>query len=487
MPNPGTHIIMISIPFAAIILLAIYLVILVRRIHALNSNVARLYRELQNMDNQAKLIIQNDMELKLYQENIEDKLKKLTLLRRLISSSINILDEKELFSKIDEELINNIGFRKSLIIHLNDKETVLSINFTPYEEKRFKEAMDGLKNILPANPVISYNLISGTKEYQHIIDAIEAKDFLIAPINMGTELYAVFVLARCILPSGITETEKEVFSVICMYTGQCLDNIRLFESLYRAGEELENKVKEKTFQLRRSLEKIEKISRLKSEFISGVSHELRTPLTSIKGFSSLLIAEKFGTLPPQAKEKLEKIDNNVNKLVSMVNTLLDISRIESGKIEIKIAPADIIKLSHEVGGFLMPQINDKNIKLNFDMPDMLNVYMDRNLIERVFINIINNAIKFTPAEGTITIKCEQNQDHVITSIKDTGCGMAKDDCEKIFQEFYRTKNALNLKIKGTGLGLSLAKKIMDTHGERIWVESELDKGTTFYFTLKLAQ
>ena len=487
MSNLSTPILLISILFIVIILLAIYLIILVQRIHALNNNVARLYRELQNMDDQAKLIIQNDMELKLYQENIGDKLKKLTLLRRLISSSINILDEKELFSKIDEELINNIGFRKSLIVRPNNKETILSINFTPYEEKRFKETIDELRNVLPANPVISYSLISGTKEYQHIVDAIETKDFLIAPINMGTELYAVFALARCILPSGITETEKEVFSVICMYMGQRLDNIRLFESLYRAGEELENKVKEKTFQLRRSLNEIEKISKLKSEFMSGVSHELRTPLTSIKGFSSLLVAEKFGTLPAQAKEKLEKIDNNVNKLVSMVNTLLDISRIESGKVEIKIAPADIVKLAHEVSDFLTPQINDKNIKLNFDMPDILNVYMDRNLIERVFINIINNAIKFTPREGTITVKCEQSQGHVIMSIKDTGCGMTKDDCEKIFQEFYRTKNALNLKIKGTGLGLSLAKKIMDTHGERIWVESELDKGTTFYFTLKLAQ
>jgi len=439
------------------------------------------------MDNQAKLIIQNDMELKLYQENIEDKLKKLTLLRRLISSSINILDEQELFSKIDEELINNIGFKKSLIIRFQNKETMLNINFTPPEENGIKDTMDKLKNILSRNPIISYNLVAANKEYQHVLDTIGTKDFLIAPINMGMELYAVFALAKCILPSGITETEKEVFSVICMYISQCLDNIRLFESLYRTGEELENKVKEKTFQLRKSLNEIEKISRLKSEFISGVSHELRTPLTSIKGFSSLLVAEKFGVLPPQAKEKLKKIDTNVDKLVSMVNTLLDISRIESGKMEIKIAPADIVKLTKEVGDFLMPQINEKNIALNFDMPDILNVYMDKNLIERVFINIINNAIKFTPNEGTITIKCEQSQDHVTVAIKDTGCGMTQDDCDKIFQEFYRTKNALNLKIKGTGLGLSLAKKIMDTHGERIWVESELNKGTTFYFTLKLAQ
>jgi len=487
MSSLGSHILIISIPFIIIILLAIYMFILIQRIHSLNSNVAQLYRELQNMDNQAKLIIQNDMELKLYQENVEDKLKKLTLLRRLISSSINILDENELFSKIDEELINNIGFRESMIVHSQDKETALNINFTPSKEKSFKEIMDKLKNILPANPVISYNLISTNKDYKYILDALGSKDFLMAPINMGMELYAIFVIDRCILPSGITETEKEVFSIICMYIGQCLDNIRLFESLYHAGEELENKVKEKTFQLRRSLNEIEKISKLKSEFISGVSHELRTPLTSIKGFSSLLVAEKFGILPLQAKEKLQKIDNNVNKLVSMVNTLLDISRIESGKMEIKIAPADIVKLAKEVSDFLMPQINDKNIRLNLDTPDILNVYMDRNLIERVFINIINNAIRFTPRDGTITIKCEQNQDHVTVAVKDTGCGMTKDDCEKIFQEFYRAENALDLKIKGTGLGLSLVKKIMDTHGERIWVESKLNEGTTFYFTLKIAQ
>ncbi len=475
--------------FALIIisLMVVYILLLAQRIKSLNDNTARLYHELQDMDNQAKLIIQSDIELKLYQENVEDKLKKLTLLRRLISSSINILDADELFSKIDEELINNIGFRKSIIMRYSDKETVLNINFTLSEEKRIKEIAGNLKNILSVNPILSYNLISTNKDYKYIIDAIGTNDFLIAPINMGTELYAVFVLAKCILPSGITAAEREILSIMCMYLDQCLDNIRLFESLYHAGEELESKVKEKTFQLTKSIKEIKEISKLKSEFISGVSHELRTPLTSIKGFSSLLVAEKFGTLPPRAKEKLQKIDSNVNKLVSMVNTLLDMSRIESKRMEINIVPADVVKLAKDTGDFLMPQIDSKNIHLNFEMPEALNVYMDKNLIERVFINIINNAIKFTPEGGTITIKCGQKDEHAVIAIKDTGYGMAKDDCDKIFQEFYRAKNALNLNVKGTGLGLSLVKRILNAHGERIWVESELNKGTTFYFTLKVKQ
>jgi signal transduction histidine kinase len=227
------------------------------------------------------------------------------------------------------------------------------------------------------------------------------------------------------------------------------------------------------------------VSKLKSEFISSVSHELRTPLTSIKGFSSLLIAEKFGALPPEAKSRLERIDQNVDKLVNMVNTLLDISRIESKRIDIQIAPADLSALVKDVKEMLTPQITRKQINLSIETPESLNVYMDKNLIERVFINIINNSIKFTPAQGSIVVKCTPKEDYVLVSIKDTGCGIEKYDLERIFQEFYRTKSATG--IVGTGLGLSLVKKIIETHKEKIWVESEVNKGTSFFFTLKIAK
>ncbi|MCM8774455.1 MAG: hypothetical protein NC820_06965 [Candidatus Omnitrophica bacterium] len=152
---------------------------------------------------------------------------------------------------------------------------------------------------------------------------------------------------------------------------------------------------------------------MKSEFISSVSHELRAPLTAIKGFSSLLSLDKFGNIPQEAKRKLKIIEENVDKLVDIVNTLLDISRIESRRLEIKIFPLDLVTLIKDVSELLMPQIVSKNLSFALDVPQELRVYMDRDLMERVLINIVNNAIKFTPSGGKILVKCETKDDLAI--------------------------------------------------------------------------
>jgi len=171
--------------------------------------------------------------------------------------------------------------------------------------------------------------------------------------------------------------------------------------------------------------------------------------------------------------------------MSIVNTLLDISRIESGKMEVKIAPFEITKLIKDVTDFLSPQIQAKKLSLSFNFPQNLTAYLDKNLIERVLINLINNAIKFTPNDGKITLKCIQKDKQAIISVSDTGCGMKASDLEKIFQEFFRASHPSTTQIEGSGLGLSLVKKIIDTHKEKIWVESTLGQGTTFSFTLRI--
>jgi len=443
--------------------------------------------EINELAHQAKLIIKSDMELKLFQENVEDKLKKLSLLRNLISSSLNILDKDELFSKIDEELINDLGFKKAAIFTYPVDYAIRNINFSPQNIESFKTIIDKKGSLTKAISVVSSSALQNSPDLKDTLTDLGFENFIFAAITIGSQISSIFVLADCTLSASITKAEKEILSIICMYLSQCLDNIKLFEALYHAGEELEGKIKEKTFQLSRSLDEIKEMNKLKSEFISSVSHELRTPLTSIKGFSSLLVAEKFGELPPEAKKRLIKVDTNVDKLVDMVNALLDIARIESGRTEVNIVPADIVQLAKDSGELLLPQMVEKNIKFETTLPPQLQVYMDKKLIDRVFINIISNAIKFTPNDGTITIQYKVADDTATIQISDTGCGMNKEDCENVFKEFYRTPSALNQGIKGTGLGLSLVQRIVETHGGKVWAESEIDKGTTLYFTLKLVK
>jgi signal transduction histidine kinase len=452
-----------------------------QRVSILKKNIDAISKKLKELDHQAKLIIKSDMELKLYQEELEDKLNKLTLLKNLILSSIHILDKEQLFSQINEKTVNDLGFRKGLILDFNDLAVKVNVGVELSQIEKIKKFFHIRKEILKTNPIIT-----ATSEIcKELIPPLYSKNFLITPIKARGDIYGIFILSDPLMPTEIKRAEKEVSSIISMYLGQCLDNIKLFEDLYRSKDYLEKKIKERTNELVKSLREIESVNKMKSDFISSVSHELRTPLTSIKGFSSLLVDEHFGKLPPQAKERLEKVDSNVNKLVEMVNALLDISRIESGKTEVKIAPADIVKLIKEVGDFLSPQMKSKEIEFITDTPASLIVYMDRNLIERVFINLINNSIKFTPPKGKIIVKCTVKDKKALIAITDTGCGIPKDDLDKIFQEFYRVPSTHV--IQGSGLGLSLVKRIIDIHKEKIEVESEVGKGTTFYFTLRLVE
>lgn len=462
-------------------LLSLYLIAKMKTISALKENIADLTQTIKALDHQAKLIIKSDMELKLYQEEAEDKLNKFTLLKNLILSSVHILDKEKLFSQIDERIINELGFKKGLVVAFNDLSVITNCGFEVYEVDAIKKFLASKREVLR----ITALLTAESETASSLAASLKLKDFLIAPIRARENIYAIFFLSNLTTSGDIKRGEKEIFSIICMYLGQCLDNIQIFEELYHAKDDLERKIKERTTELIKSLREIETISKMKTDFISSVSHELRTPLTAVKGFSSLLAEEKFGKLPEEAKRRLEKIDENVNKLVEMVNTLLDIAHIESGRMEVKIAPSDIVKLIREVTEFLLPQLQAKEISLGVHTPESLIVYMDKNLIERVLLNLINNAVKFTPQKGTITIGCKLEIDHAVISIADTGYGIEKENLDKIFQEFFRVDNPINRELRGSGLGLSLVKRIIDTHKGNIWVESEIGKGSTFYFSLKI--
>jgi len=270
--------------------------------------------------------------------------------------------------------------------------------------------------------------------------------------------------------------------------GQATENAKLFEQTWRSHQDLEHKIQQRTKELSEALEQIKMISKRKTDFISAVSHELRTPLTSIKGYASILAMGKLGELPPAAKERIEKINKHSDNLSQLINNLLDISRIESGRVELKFEPLNLKTLADSLGDMLAPPMKDKNMEFFVDMPgDIPLVKVDKSQIERVFINILGNAIKFTPVGGRITIKARiLDEEKVQVSISDSGIGIAEKDLDKIFEEFYRVDNEVNQKVKGTGLGLALVKYIVEAHQGKLTVSSQLNRGSTFSFTLPRA-
>jgi signal transduction histidine kinase len=323
---------------------------------------------------------------------------------------------------------------------------------------------------------------------EEIESVFKTSSFIISPILPAEGSKGILFVGTANPEVAITEGDEELITVLANQISQSLENARLFEKAWTTQQSLEKNVEERTHELTVALNEVRKVSKRKTDFISSVSHELRTPLTSVKGYASILLEEKLGKLPTAAKERLEKINHHSDELVHMVNDLLDIARIESGKTVMKIEGQNLNEIIATVSDLIMIQCKNKNIELKTDIQKNLpQVMADRNQLERVFINLLGNAVKFTPEKGKISLKAKGNDEAVEVAIADSGIGMPPDALTHLFEEFYRVDNAVNQQVKGTGLGLSLVKHIVEAHKGKIWVESAVGRGSTFYFTLPIKQ
>jgi two-component system phosphate regulon sensor histidine kinase PhoR len=282
----------------------------------------------------------------------------------------------------------------------------------------------------------------------------------------------------------ITKDDAELLSILANQISQALENARLYEEIWDSHQQLEMRIKERTQELARANEELIRLNKMKSDFVSAVSHELRTPLTSIKGYAAILIEGKLGEITPAIRERLEKINKHSDSLTKMVNDMLDISRIESGKVEMKFEKLEVKDVVDRVVDVITPQIKEKGLKLEIDVPAKISsMFADSTQIERVFVNLLSNAIKFTPSQGNIGIKAKEGDRFIEIEISDTGSGISEEELPRIFDEFFRCENPINREVKGTGLGLSLVKQIIEAHKGKIWVKSRLNEGTKFSFTL----
>ena len=237
-------------------------------------------------------------------------------------------------------------------------------------------------------------------------------------------------------------------------------------------------------QLKVAMGERRRIDKVKDEFISNVSHELRTPLTTIKEFTSIISDEIPGKLTKEQKEYLDIIRGNVDRLARLINDILDITKIESGRIELIRAVLDINKLLEDVISTLRPEADKKHIALkNLSHTPLADVYIDPDKMVQVFTNLIENAIKFTPENGEITVEIKDKKKHIECSIADTGRGISPGNLKKLFTRFQQFDRIHGPGAKGTGLGLAITKELIKLHNGTIWAKSKLDKGTKFIFTI----
>lgn len=235
------------------------------------------------------------------------------------------------------------------------------------------------------------------------------------------------------------------------------------------------------------VDELKELDALKAEFLSTVSHELRTPLTSIGGYVKLLGSGDCGPVTDSQREFLGIIDTNVDRLSNLINDLLDVERMDAGKVELQREPQDLASILKECVTTFGVLARQKGLELSFFFPPgNLTVVGDHDRLVQVFMNLVSNAIKYT-SQGSVHVEVEKNDYAVVIRIRDTGVGLSDEDREKLFQKFYRARSSVAHAERGTGLGLVIARKIVEAHNGTITVESELSKGTTFSVTLPLSK
>jgi signal transduction histidine kinase len=246
-----------------------------------------------------------------------------------------------------------------------------------------------------------------------------------------------------------------------------IQNAQLFREIAERGRELEI------------------ASRHKSQFLANMSHELRTPMNAILGYTELIIDDIYGEVPESIRDILERVYQSGQHLLGLINAVLDLSRIEAGRLVFSIADYSMLEIVQTTFTAVESLATEKQLALNISVPPKMPPGKgDPQRITQVFLNLVGNAIKFTDS-GEVGIQVTVADRAFTVAISDTGPGVALDDQQKIFEEFQQVDNSSTRQRGGTGLGLAISKRIIEMHGGRMWVESSLGKGSTFWFTLPI--
>lgn len=265
-----------------------------------------------------------------------------------------------------------------------------------------------------------------------------------------------------------------------------IENAKLYHEISLFNETLKNEVYMATKELVEKNKELERMAQLKSDFVSNVSHELRTPLTSIKGYSKLLLEGRLGEVPEKQVQCLKIILEETDRLTRLINEILDLAKLEKGKVKFKKEKINLEEVAQKVIETLTTLADDKDIKIHFiSTGKIFNIAASQDLIKQVFFNLIGNAIKFTPKNGSIYVYIDNADNEIKVTIKDTGIGIKKEIVPKIFDKFFQVDSSMTREHGGTGLGLPISKHIIDAHKGKIFVESEVGKGSSFIFTLPI--
>lgn len=317
----------------------------------------------------------------------------------------------------------------------------------------------------PALPDMLSNAVQKLARIKHLVAV---------PISSEQDVVGAIIFGVGKEGEQISEQELAMMKSLADQAGIVLRNLRLFEAIQRANAELE-----------RANEHLRTLDEAKSEFISIASHQLRTPMTGIMGYLSMLVDGDFGSLDPKFTKILTELLEQSQRMIRLINIFLNISKIEAGRFELEKKPAHIEEVIDMQFIELAKLAKDKKLKLVFKRPkpELPEALVDRDKLADVIQNLVDNAIKYTE-KGSVTVSGSTVDGMIRVDVKDTGRGLKKSEAEKLFNKFVRGDGIARIHPDGSGLGLYIAKKIIESHGGKIWVESEGEgKGSTFSFAV----
>jgi signal transduction histidine kinase len=333
------------------------------------------------------------------------------------------------------------------------------------------------------------------------------KSSMCVPLRIQDKVIGVLNVNRIEVEKRFSDKDLQLLGIFANNAAGAIYNAKLMQQIRNFNARLEEKVRQRTLELERA-------NLAKSEFLAGMSHELRTPLNSINGFSQVLLKKHNGDLTPKQEEYTRYILESGQHLLSLINDILDIAKVEAGHFELETKVVSLHNVIASSLEMLKPQADQKSLALNFQWPrdlPKLTLKADERRLRQVMLNLMTNAVKFTPDEGTVSITVQQGDaieslknglkgipetmqqwateaagPYVAVSVSDTGIGLSLEDQKKIFEEFYQVNSGLRDKAPGTGLGLNLTQRLVEMHGGILWVYSEgSNRGSQFNFVLPI--